>query len=102
MVARGRAGRVDVDLIRRPDDLGQICMIDTAAIKARFERLVPYLDERARRLFAANEALTAGWGGITAVSEATRVARSTIGRGLAEFQSESAPPSRRICRPGGR
>ncbi len=76
-------------------------MIDTAAIKARFERLVPYLDERARRLFAANEALTAGWGGITAVSEATGVARSTIGRGLAELQSESAPQSRRIRRPGG-
>jgi hypothetical protein len=76
-------------------------MIDTAAIKARFERLAPYLDERARRLFAANEALTAGWGGITAVSEATGVARSTIGRGLAELQSESAPQSRRIRRPGG-
>lgn len=63
-----------------------------------FERLAPYLDERARRLFAANEALTAGWGGVTAVSEATGVARSTIGRGLAELQSESAPLSRRIRR----
>jgi len=60
-------------------------MIDIAAVKARFDRLAPYLDERARRLFVANEALSAGWGGITAVSEATGVARSTIGRGLAEL-----------------
>jgi hypothetical protein len=76
-------------------------MIDTDAIKARFERLAPHLDERARRLFAANEALTAGWGGITAVSEATGVARSTIGRGLVELRSENAQPTGRIRRPGG-
>ena len=76
-------------------------MIDADAIKARFERLSPYLDERARRLFAANEAMAAGWGGVTVVSAATGVARSTIGRGLAELQSESAPLSGRIRRPGG-
>jgi hypothetical protein len=76
-------------------------MIDKDAIKARFERLVPYLDERARRLFAANEALTAGWGGVTAVSQATGVARSTIGRGLAELRSDNAPLKGRIRRPGG-
>ena len=76
-------------------------MIDTDGIKARFERLAPHLDERARRLFAANEALTAGWGGITAVSEATGVARSTIGRGLVELRSENAQPTGRIRRPGG-
>lgn len=76
-------------------------MIDTDAIKARFERLAPYLDERARRLFAANEALTAGWGGITAVSQATGVARSTIGRGLVELRSANVQPTGRIRRPGG-
>src|SRR5664279_4711276 len=81
-----RPGRVGDDLIRWPDDLGPIWMIDTDAIKARFARLAPYLDERARRLFAANEALTAGWGGVTAVSQATGVARSTIGRGLVELR----------------
>ena len=57
-------------------------MIDIVAVKARFDTLAPYLDERARRLFAANEAYAAGRGGVTAVSEATGVARSTIGRGL--------------------
>lgn len=76
-------------------------MIDADAIKARFARLSPYLDERARRLFAANEALTAGWGGITAVSQATGIARSTIGRGLVELRSAAAPLMGRIRRPGG-
>jgi transposase len=76
-------------------------VIDTSAIKARFEALAPHLNERARRLFAASEAHAAGRGGVTAVSEATGVARSTIGRGLAELRSEGTLPSRRIRRPGG-
>jgi Rhodopirellula transposase DDE domain len=76
-------------------------MIDIAAVKARFGRLAPYLDERARRLFVANEALSAGWGGITAVSEATGVARSTIGRGLAELGSDNVQLAGRVRRPGG-
>lgn len=76
-------------------------MIDILAIKAGFETLSPYLDERARRLFAATEARAAGRGGVAAVSEATRVARSTIGRGLAELRSDNARLDRRVRRPGG-
>lgn len=76
-------------------------MIDRDAIRARFARLSPFLDERARRLFVANEALAAGWGGITAVSQATGVARSTIGRGLADLRGEDARLAGRIRRPGG-
>ena len=61
-------------------------MIDVAVIKSRFEAVSPFLDERGRRLVAASEALAAGHGGIQAVSAATAVARSTIGRGLAELR----------------
>src|SRR3981081_246268 len=61
-------------------------VIDVAAIKSRFEAVAPFLDERGRRLVAASEALTAGRGGVKAVCEATAVARSTIGRGLAELR----------------
>jgi Rhodopirellula transposase DDE domain len=78
----------------------EIRMIDRAAIKARFETLAPYLDERARRLFAATEARAAGRGGIVAVSEVTGVARSTIGRGLRELGSGEARRER-VRRPGG-
>lgn len=76
-------------------------MIDTLAIKACFEALTPFLNERARRLFAATEARLAGRGGVSAVSAAIGVARSTIGRGLAELRREESPPSNRVRRPGG-
>ncbi len=65
-------------------------MIDAAAIKLRYDMLSPVLDERARRRFAASEALAAGWGGIAAVSEATGIACSTIGRGLDELRSKAS------------
>ena len=76
-------------------------MIDTPAIKSRFEALAPHLNERARRLFVASEADAAGRGGIAAVAAVTGVARSTIGRGLAELRSKEGASSRRIRRPGG-
>jgi hypothetical protein len=67
-------------------------VIDVAAIKLRYDALSPALDERSRRRFAAAEALAAGWGGIAAVSEATGIARSTIGYGLRELRGD-APDS---------
>jgi len=57
------------------------------------------LNERSRRLFAAAEAKTAGYGGITATSRATGVARSTIGRGLKDL-TDPVPLSGVIRRPG--
>ena len=76
-------------------------MIDIAAIKARFEALEPILDERARRLFAASEARAAGHGGVSAVSQATGIARSTIDRGLADLRSDAVMFGTRVRRPGG-
>jgi hypothetical protein len=76
-------------------------MIDILAIKARFAALSPLLNERARRLFVASEARAVGRGGVTAVSNATGVARSTINRGLAELRSAEPQHSSRVRRPGG-
>jgi len=45
--------------------------------------------------------LTAGRGGISAVSRATGVARSTIGRALQELRSGEEPDAERVRRPGG-
>ena len=52
-------------------------------------------------LFAASEARAAGRGGIAAVSRVTRIAASTIGRGLKEL--DAPPPLKRggVRRPGG-
>ena len=75
-------------------------MIDIA-IKARFDALSPFLDERERRLFAANEAQAAGRGGIAAVARATGIARSTIGRGLADLRVGAEQLGNRVRRRGG-
>ena len=78
-------------------------MVDDAAIKLRYAALDPVLDERARRRYAAAEALAAGHGGVTAVARITGLARSTIGRGLAELRGDAAPvaPRDRVRRKGG-
>jgi hypothetical protein len=76
-------------------------MVDAAAIRARYEALSPHLDERGRRVFAASEARTAGYGGIAAVSRATGIAASTIGRGLDELADTAALDASRVRRPGG-
>jgi hypothetical protein len=75
-------------------------MLDTDAIRERYAQLSPHLDERGRRIFAAAEARAAGYGGIAAVSRATGLAASTIGRGLKELASAGLE-SERIRRHGG-
>jgi hypothetical protein len=62
-------------------------VIDEEAIRCRFAAVYDHLDERGRRLLAAAEARAAGHGGILAVSRATGMARSTIGRGLKELDA---------------
>src|SRR5450432_2049749 len=76
-------------------------MIDPEPIRERFSRLSSHLDERVRRMLAAVEAKAAGHGGIAAVSRATGIAASTIGRGLTDLADETALPPDRIRRPGG-
>ena len=76
-------------------------MIDKDAIKQRWDLVGSRLNERDKRLFAAAEVLTAGWGGLTAVSEITSLAPSTIGRGLSDLDPDSDVPSDRVRRVGG-
>ena len=74
-------------------------------IRKKYLALSPVMDERMRRLWVATEALALGWGGVTAVSRATGLARNTITAGLRELQRCQAEPSEdgtaRIRRPGG-
>ncbi len=76
-------------------------MIDSDAIRERFTSLSPHLDERGRRLFAATEANSAGYGGIAAVTRITGIAASTIGRGLDELAQDVGLEAGRLRRPGG-
>ena len=66
-------------------------MIDTQAIRQRWESVGSKLDERGRRVFAAGEVRATGWGGLEAVSEITGLARSTIGRGLKDLNAAPLP-----------
>jgi Rhodopirellula transposase DDE domain len=75
-------------------------MIDENSIRERFAAISLHLDERGRRIFAAAEAKTAGYGGIAAVWRATGIAPSTTGRGLKELASGLARAPGRIRRPG--
>jgi hypothetical protein len=75
-------------------------MIDEDAIRQRWESVGSKLDERGRRLFAAGEVRTAGWGGLAVVSGITGLARSTINRG--EDDLDAAPlPKGQVRRIGG-
>ena len=63
-------------------------MIDGGAIQYRWDTIGSKLDERGRRLFAAAEVRTAGWGGLSVVARITRLARSTINRGENDLDAE--------------
>lgn len=76
-------------------------MVESDAIKRRFELLIPVIDERTRRLVAAAEALALGWGGATAVSEATGVSRRAIREGVKELSQPQQAAGRPVRREGG-
>ncbi len=76
-------------------------MIDVDDIRLRWRQAETFLDERSRRLLAANEALAHGYGGVSAVAKATGLARSTINRGIREFRSGRNEIGSRVRRAGG-
>jgi hypothetical protein len=62
------------------------------------------MDERLRRQWAAAEARDLGWGGISAVTQATGMSRTTITLGLRELQlpeQQRTLEATRVRRPGG-
>src|SRR5271165_5105757 len=75
-------------------------MINEDAIHYRWERVGCKLDERGRRMFAAAEVRTAGWGGLAIVSRITGLARSTINRGEDDLEAEPLAEGR-VRRAGG-
>ena len=83
------------------------CMQDAqviARIRTKYRSLEPEMDERLRRQWAAVEARDVGWGGITAVAQATGMSRTTITAGLRELalpEEERVMEASRVRRPGG-
>jgi Rhodopirellula transposase DDE domain len=65
-------------------------------IKSRYRSLSALMDERVRRQWAASEAQTYGWGGVSAVSLATGISRNTIRKGLAELALRKKRPKAKV------
>ena len=70
-------------------------------ISKKFERLSEYLNEKTRRIWSANEAISIGWGGIEIVSKSTGLSRETISNGIKELKSELTTNQVRVRRNGG-
>jgi transposase len=69
-------------------------------IHGKYISLVGELDERARRRWAATEAVSLGRGGIAAVAEATGISDRTIRNGIRELRKPHPLPPDRQRRPG--
>ena len=75
-------------------------MDNAANLTAKFRAVWPLIDERARRLMAASEAITLGHGGVSLVSRACGLSRKAIAKGLREIRQGVVVPAGRIRRPG--
>jgi len=70
------------------------------ALAAKLASLLPQLDERARRLVAAAEAMALPRGGVTAVHRSSGLSRTTITAGMRELREGVPLPTGRIRRAG--
>jgi hypothetical protein len=75
--------------------------MDTLAkVTQKLRSVWPLLDERTRRIMAANEAIALGYGGVSLVRRACGLSRKAISKGIHEIEEGFAPLPGRIRRPG--
>jgi hypothetical protein len=58
-------------------------------MEERIQRILPMLDERQKRLFLANEALSYGRGGISLASRISGMSRTTITKAINELENDA-------------
>jgi hypothetical protein len=75
-------------------------MSTRARLAQKFKPVWPLLDERTRRIMAASEAMTLGYGGVSLVRRACGLSRKAITKGIREIQAGVVPLAGRIRRPG--
>jgi transposase len=68
-------------------------------LRTKLAEVLPFLNEKQRRIVAASEAKSYGRGGVQTVARVTGISRQTIYHGLADLAKGSV--SDRIRRPGG-
>jgi hypothetical protein len=67
-------------------------------LRRKFGLLLPLMNERMRRNWAAAEAMEIGWGGVSAVVSATGLSHNTIDLGIRELQGGVSPDPRKVPR----
>ena len=77
-----KGGREDSRLYR------QVRAEKERILATHYERIRPFLDERGRRLWAGNEAIRFGRGGIRAVAEALAMSQMTVIAGVKELRGD--------------
>jgi Rhodopirellula transposase DDE domain len=75
-------------------------MAELVELRLKFKSIWPLLDERTRRIMAANEALGLGYGGVSIVRRACGLSRKAIAKGIRELQEGKFPSEGRIRRSG--
>ena len=68
-------------------------MKDDALLKEKYRLLLPYLDEKRKRLYLSSEVIGMGRGGLKKVSELTNISRVTLIAGTKELFSNSKEPT---------
>ncbi len=69
-------------------------------IRRKFSQIVPYLNERTLRMWAAIEAQELGFGGVAMVARATGLSRTTVAAGVRELTHPGAMAGDRVRKPG--
>ena len=64
------------------------------SLRRKFSDVWPLLDERSRRLMAASEARSLGYGGVSRVRRACGLSRKAIAKGIREIADGSTIPGR--------
>ena len=72
-----------------------------ANLAVKLKAVWPLLDERARRLMAASEAASLGFGGVSLVHRACGLSRRAIATGIREIDAGARLPAGRMRRAGG-
>ena len=82
-------------------DFFYLCEMDKiSAIKAKYAVIKNEANERFIRIWAATEAQSIGFGGISIVNKATGIARSRIARGKKEISLGATPEKGRVRKKG--
>jgi hypothetical protein len=71
-----------------------------SSLACKFQAAWQHLDERARRVMAASEAMSMGRGGVSALSRACGLSRNAIHHGINEPRSGGILPAGRVRREG--